>query len=78
MNRNQRPNSIILKPSFYSLFITGIFVLIAAIMMYQNWDMTNRIQVVLLLGILIGIHGLLHLGYEIAYGYSPLETGRWM
>lgn len=80
MNNRQRqpqPTSVVLKPSFCSLVVTGILVLVAAIMLYQQWDMTNRIEGILLLGILIGIHGVLHLGYEVVYGYSPLETGRW-
>ena len=74
----QRSSSVIMKPSFYSLAITGILVLVAAVMLYQQWHMTNRIEGILLLGILIGIHGILHLGYEVVYGYSPLETGRWL
>lgn len=65
------------KPSFYSLVLTGLLILIAIVMMFQNWKKIDRVNAVLLIGILIGVHGLLHLGFEAYYKYNPLESGKW-
>ncbi len=72
--------SIFTKPSFWTLPITGIIVLFVVIELFYNKDEINNlstsnfIMIVLLLGILIGIHGLLHLGLEISYKFNPLES----
>ncbi len=72
--------SIFTKPSFWTLPITGIIVLFVVIELFYNKDEINNlstsnfIMIVLLLGILIGIHGLLHLGLEISYKFNPIEN----
>ncbi len=63
-------------PSFYALALTGIA--IAAILLYlystgiANMKPFQLATLASLLGILVGIHGLLHLGVETIYGYNPL------
>ncbi len=71
--------SIWTKPSFYSLPITGILILLVFIKIIFNWNqfeqlaLTDYLIILLLLTIGLGIHGLLHLGLEVHYNYNPLE-----
>lgn len=65
-------------PSFYALVLTGIS--IGGILLYlytKGLGSMSSFQVATLatlLGILVGIHGLLHLGAEVIYGYNPLRN----
>ncbi len=67
------------KPSYYSLVITGILILLVFIKIIFNWSefeqlaMSDYLIILLLLTIGLGIHGLLHLGLEVHYNYNPLE-----
>lgn len=67
-------------PSLYALVLTGIS--IGAILLYlymKGLRTMSSFQVATLatlLGILVGIHGLLHLGAEAIYGYNPMSTLR--
>ena len=71
--------NIFTKPSFYAHTINGFTILIAIILIFTNFnrlkrfDIYNIITLVISFGILIGIHGLLHLGLETQYNYNPLE-----
>lgn len=67
-------STILKKPSFYGLFATGIIILLVIYQMYKSPSIT--LQEYLLLGILIGIHSILHYYMEISYKYNPLESGR--
>ena len=70
---------IFTKPSFYAHAINGLTILIAIILIFTNFnrlkkmDIYNIITLVISFGVLIGIHGLLHLGLETQYNYNPLE-----
>ena len=65
-------------PSLYALVLTGIS--IGAILLYlytkglQSMTSFQVAALATLLGILAGIHGLLHLGAEVIYGYNPLSV----
>ncbi len=65
-------------PSFYALVLTGIS--IGAILLYlysmglRSMSSFQVATLATLLGILVGIHGLLHLGAEAVYGYNPLSA----
>ena len=67
------------KPSFYALTVNGFTVMVALILIFTNYSSLKRmdphriITLVLLFGILIGMHGLLHLGLETHYNYNPIE-----
>jgi hypothetical protein len=67
------------KPSFYSLVITGFIWFVVVILFFKNYtQMKNKspdclIEIIALIGILIGIHGLLHLGFESIYKFNPME-----
>ena len=68
-----------LLPSFYAHVINGILLVVALILLCQNYrsiinvDKYKLIQLVLLFSIATGIHGLSHLGLEKNYGYNPLQ-----
>ena len=67
------------KPSFYALSFTGILILsifviiICNIKRFKNLSPEMVIKVLSLFGILIGVHGLQHLGLEVVYNYNPME-----
>ena len=71
-------SSIFLKPSFYALFLTGIIYIIIIIVIIknykkiQNYSIDKIIILFSIIGILIGVHGLLHLGLESIYNFNPL------
>ncbi len=66
------------KPSFYSLLITGILTLWILIIVYKSYKSLKKltpeklIHVIVCTGLLIGVHGLIHLGLEYVYNYNPL------
>ncbi len=69
------------KPSFISLTLNGILILFVLVLFFANYNEytknhTNFLIIIILLSIMLGIHGLLHLGMEQAYNYNPLETGK--
>jgi hypothetical protein len=70
---------LLTKPSFYSLAFTGFLILAIFIIIFCNIKQLNKlkpeclIKIISLVGILIGIHGLQHLGLEVVYKYNPME-----
>ncbi len=66
------------KPSFYSLFITGILFLWIIIIVFKSYKTLFKltpekgIHLIACIGLLIGVHGLIHLGLEYVYNYNPL------
>ena len=70
---------LLTKPSFYSLVFTGFLILLIMLIAFSNINRLNHltpeklIKILSLIGILVGIHGLQHLGLEIAYNYNPME-----
>lgn len=71
--------SILTKPSYYALAITGLIAFFVLIIILRNFsqfkNQTNEKLIITLslIGILIGIHGLLHLGLETVYNFNPME-----
>ena len=73
--------TIISKPSFYSLPITGILLFVSLLLIFQHSSkmgssMTTYqlVNLLLLFSISIGVHGLLHLGLEYVYNFNPLDS----
>ena len=70
---------MILLPSFYAHIINGLLLLVAFIILLQNYnsfksmDKYRVITLVLLFSIAVGVHGISHLGLEKIYGYNPLQ-----
>jgi hypothetical protein len=65
-------------PSFYELVVTGISIGAIALYLYVKGVASMKpVQIATLatlLGILVGIHGILHLGMEWKYNYNPLRN----
>lgn len=67
----------IFKPSIGALFITGllmlsIFVLVASnYKSLMNLEVYRKLNIITLIAIAAGVHGLLHLGLEVNYGFNP-------
>lgn len=70
-----------LAPSFFALFVTGILILFITIIFVVNFKQILRLnyyQKITLLSLVtlaVGIHGLIHLGLETIYGFNPLNFG---
>lgn len=66
-----------MAPSFNSLFFTGILILCIFIIFFMNFSKILKLgfyQKLTLLSIItvaIGVHGLIHLGLEVNYGLNP-------
>jgi len=75
--------TILEKPSFIANGIQGLLILIVLLLCWMYWKdlmkMTiyQKIIFILIFGVVIGIHGLLHLGLESVYDWNPLE-GKWI
>lgn len=73
--------SILTKPSFWANGIQGLLILVLLIVMCMWWnDIKNKYEkiiIISLLALVIGVHGLLHLGLEKIYDWNPLE-GKWI
>jgi len=71
--------NIYFTPSFYAHIANGILLLLAIILLCQNYSKIKKVDpyklviLVLLFSISIGIHGLSHLGLEKIYNYNPLN-----
>lgn len=73
-------SQIYLNPSFYAHIINALLLLLALIIIIKNYKIIKHIEpykiiiIVLLFSIVIGIHGLLHLGQESIYGFNPIRN----
>jgi hypothetical protein len=71
--------NIFTKPSFLSNGIQGLLMLWVLILLYHNWNRVikwsiyEKIVILLLISMVVGLHGLIHLGLEKVYGWNPLE-----
>lgn len=71
---------MIAAPSFYALGITGLILLFVFIYSIRFYSQISQgpvylfLIVMILIGILIGVHGLLHLGLESVYQFNPLQA----
>lgn len=66
-------------PSFFALGFSGIVLAIALVLFAMNADKMNIgkiVEIVVLISVAIGIHGILHFLYETRYQFNPLE-GKW-
>ena len=66
-------------PSIYAHIMNGILLFISAILVYRNYSTISRIaasekvKLVLLFSLAVGLHGLSHLGLEYMYKFNPLK-----
>ncbi len=66
------------KPSFYSHIFTGLISLFFILIIFIYYNKLNlnfyqKLILLLLFAILIGIHGLSHLFLEVYYNFNPLQ-----
>ena len=72
-------NKFMMAPSYYALAFTGVLLLINIVIIIKNFKkLTNErpyhiIILITALGLLAGIHGILHLGLEKVYNYNPIQ-----
>ena len=64
-------------PSIYAHIMNGILLFISVILIYRNYPTisriaaTEKVKLVLLFSLAIGLHGLSHLGLEYVYKFNP-------
>ena len=64
-------------PSLNSLFVTGFLLLVVFFLFVTNFrqimklDYYRKIQLLSLLVVAVGVHGLVHLGVEQYYSFNP-------
>ena len=69
-----------IAPSFFSLVFTGILVLSIFVLFLTNFksimslNYYQKLTLLSLITIAIGIHGIIHLGVENIYGFNPLNV----
>jgi len=64
-------------PSFYAHVLNAILALVAVMLLVKHHRTLRpyeTIVVALLFSIVVGVHGLSHLGLETAYGFNPLHA----
>jgi hypothetical protein len=72
--------NLLKTPSFITLIVTGFIILFIILMLlfskesFTNLTYYNKLVLLSLFAIVIGVHGLLHLGMEIQYKYNPLKN----
>jgi hypothetical protein len=69
----------LVAPSVNSLFVTGILMLVMLVLIITNYkqfmrfDFYRKLNIISLIAIAIGVHGLIHLGVESVYGINPFK-----
>ena len=67
---------IVRSPAFYAHIMNGLLLFGALLILYLNLSNIGNYQKIVLLilfSIGIGVHGLSHLGLEYIYGFNPLQ-----
>ena len=66
-------------PSIYAHMLNAILLFISVILIYTNYSTISRlaasekVKLVLLFSLAVGLHGLSHLGLEYVYKFNPLK-----
>ena len=72
-------SNILIAPSLNSLFVTGflllfiLYIFISNFQQFKRIDFYHKLTILSLICIAIGVHGLVHLGVESAYGFNPYK-----
>jgi len=70
---------MIAAPSMNALFLTGLLILFIFVLVFMHIkdimkiDYYKKIVLLCVLTVAIGIHGVLHLGSEVVYGFNPYK-----
>lgn len=68
---------MIYTPSLIAHAMSGLLLFSALVVLYLNFSSIgngNKIILLILLSIGVGIHGISHLGLEYVYGFDPLKN----
>jgi hypothetical protein len=71
--------NILLYPSIYAHMLNAFLLLGAVIILYQNYDNIKKLEpykiiiLFLMFSLVIGVHGLSHLGLEVNYDFMPYK-----
>lgn len=71
--------NMLINPSLYAHFLHTILLLLAVLLVLLNFSKIINLEpfkiIVLLLffSLVIGLHGISHLGLEALYGYNPIR-----
>jgi hypothetical protein len=71
--------NMLINPSLYAHFLHSILLVLAVIIVFLNFSKIVNLEpfkvVVLLLffSLVVGVHGISHLGLESLYGYNPIR-----
>ncbi len=66
-------------PSINSLYVTGLLMFVIAVLVVSNYnqlmrlDFYRKLNMLSLIAIAIGVHGLIHLGVESVYRFNPFK-----
>ena len=66
-------------PSFYATAMTGLLMLFMVFIILNNWNEIktyDTYRILMILGVfclIIGIHGILHLGLQVYYKFNPIK-----
>lgn len=72
-------SNLFIAPSLNSLFITGLLVLSIFFLFITHFqeitrlNFYNKISLLSLICLAVGVHGLTHLGVESQYGFNPYK-----
>ena len=65
-----------MRPSFIGAMLNGLLMMVIIVLTIANWQSLDQYQKIMsmsAIGLLLGVHAVLHHFEEIYYGYNPLE-----
>jgi hypothetical protein len=77
-------NNVFMNPSLYAHMLNGLLLLVSVIIIYKNYkkiiklDYYKLLILILLVSLVVGVHGLSHLGLEYIYGLSPINIIKFL
>ena len=76
-------NNVFMNPSVYAHILNGLLILVSVIVIYKNYgkiiklDYYKFLILILLISLVVGVHGLSHLGLEYIYGLNFINIIRY-
>ena len=76
-------NNVFMNPSLYAHMLNGLLLLVSVIVIYKNYrkiiklDYYKLLILILLVSLVVGVHGLSHLGLEYIYGLNFINIIRY-
>lgn len=76
-------NNAFMNPSVYAHILNGLLLLFSVIVIYKNYEKIIKLDyykfliLILLISLVVGVHGLSHLGLEYIYGLSFINIIRY-